>query len=92
MLRGRTRRDANEAAILDSFKRAGWAVLKINEPGAPDAVVFKHFHYEGWRCFLVEVKVPKGKLRPKQVKFHSEWSGPEIRIVRTIEDVIEMVR
>lgn len=88
MLRGRTRRDANEAAILDSFRRAGWSVLKINEPGAPDAVVFnpRGFGYP------IEIKVIKGKLRPKQEKFHESWTGPPVRIVRTIEDVIEMVR
>jgi len=88
MLRGRTRRDANEAAILDSFRRAGWAVLKINEPGAPDAVVFSQHGFP----YLIEIKMPKGKLRESQKKFQAKWTGPQIHVVRTIEDVIEMVR
>ena len=56
--------------------------------GAPDAVVFSP---QGF-AVPIEIKTPKGKLRARQVVFHQGWRGPEIRIVRTIEDVIEMVR
>ena len=85
MLRGRTRRDANEAAILDSFRRAGWAVLKINEPGAPDAVVFRR-HLSGWWLpYLIEHNACQHEYRRKdeerltEIVVHSWASDNECR-------------
>ena len=38
----------------------------------------------------MEVKKPKGKLTPEQVKFHENWKC-EIHIVRTAEEAIEIL-
>jgi hypothetical protein len=38
----------------------------------------------------MEVKKPKGKLTPDQIKFHESWKG-DIHIVRTAEEAIEIL-
>jgi Holliday junction resolvase-like predicted endonuclease len=86
MLRGRTRRDVNEPLIIDYFESAGCAVLKVNESGKPDLVVFKGAH-----VWLVEVKQRRGKLRAQQVAFQAHWRGPQVQIVRSVEDAAKLL-
>lgn len=81
------RRDQNEAVLFRAFRAAGCAVLPISAPGAPDAVIF----LPTGKGLLVEVKSARGKLRPEQIRWQATWRGPEIHIVRTIDDVLRLV-
>jgi hypothetical protein len=75
--------DSNQAEIVAALRQAGRYVMLIN--GVVDLLV----SYQG-KMFLLEIKTKKGKLRPSQEKLLKEWKGPEIHIVRTIEEALEV--
>ena len=80
--------DANHKEICAEFRKAGFSVIDLSQVGksVPDILVAK------WdKNILVEIKTPKGKLDPGQIKFMEEWKGIS-RVVRTVEDVIELDR
>lgn len=79
------KRDQNESLIFAAFRAAGCSILPISAAGAPDAVVFCH-----GRTLLVEVKARTGRLSEPQKKFHKDWQGPEIHIVRTVDDALKL--
>ena len=63
------RRDANEPEIVALFEAAGWSVYRLSKP--LDLLVSTT---QGV-TFLVEVKTPKGKLKPSQADFIRTWPG-----------------
>ena len=81
------KRDANEAVLFRAFKAAGCAVLPISAPGAPDAVIFT----PAGKGLLVECKALRGTLSEPQKRFHASWRGPEIHVVRSIDDVLRLI-
>ncbi len=87
-MRGYARTDTNHKEIVAAFRSLGATVLdtSVLGRGAPDLCV----GYAGFSV-LVEVKHGNGALTEDQVKFHGSWKG-DIRIVRTVDDVIGMLR
>ncbi len=76
----RRRRDAVEASIVQALRCAGWEILFISGPGAPDLLGYKR---GVWLPF--EVKSPKGKLTPAQVRRQAVAPCP---IVSSIEEAL----
>ena len=81
----RAKRDQSEKAIVDYFRKTGWSVLRISEPGAPDLCIGR-MTKAGGICLLVEVKTGSAKLRALQKKFASEWLGHPPYVIRTVEE------
>lgn len=69
--------DGNHSAIVDMYRDGGCSVTSLAGlgRGVPDLLV-------GFRgqLALVEVKTPKGKLRPLQEEFGKVWP---VRVVRS---------
>lgn len=75
------RRDANEKDIVAELEARGFSVERMDKP--VDLLIGKH-----GQTWIAEVKMPKGKLRPGQVKFYERWRGNEL-ILRSVEDAAE---
>jgi len=77
--------DGNHTAIVSALREAGASVLSLAAlgRGVPDLLVCG----PDW-CRLVEVKMPKGKPTPDQVRFSAAWGGPPVVTVRTVEDAL----
>ncbi len=69
------RSDANQLEIMDALRKAGATVHDTHGVGwgFPDIVV----GYLGLN-FLMEIKVPGGKLDNKQRAWHSKWRGQAV--------------
>jgi hypothetical protein len=82
-----TRRDANEPELVAAAEALGatWQPLSIR--GGPDGMIGVL-----GRVAFVENKVGKGKLRETQRKWHSWWKGPEVHVIRTVEDMVDLVQ
>ena len=79
------KRDHNELEIVNALRAIGASVAHLSSKGIPDLLVsFRN------KLYLMEVKKPKGKLTPDQIKFHKSWKG-EIYIVRTVQEAIEIL-
>lgn len=76
--------DANQREIIAALEAGGCSVKPIGKP--VDLAVGKN-----GRTYLVEVKRPKGKLEPSQVKFFAEWKGHAV-ILRSLDDVQQFLR
>jgi hypothetical protein len=81
-----SKRDANEPAIIDAFRRCGASVTRLSFPGGPDLLV----GYQR-QTFLVEVKSTKGKLTESQVLWVDSWRGGDVVIVRTPDDALRLL-
>lgn len=70
--------DGNQSEIVDAYRAHGYLVKStamVGE-GFPDLIVWRSDH--GY--LLIEVKMPKGKLRKKQISFQDKgWPVTEIR-------------
>jgi Holliday junction resolvase len=79
--------DANQKSIVDALRAAGISVQSTATigKGFPDLIAAK-----GDQCWLIEVKMPTGKLTPDQQRFLSEWKGT-VHIARTVEDALQIV-
>lgn len=60
-------RDANERGIIDALEHAGALVIQTDKP--LDLIVGY-----GRQWFLMEIKVPGGKLTPAQDEFFEAWA------------------
>jgi len=72
--------DANQPSIVEALRKCGATVKIITHvgEGTPDLLVgFRR------RTFLLEVKTEEGELRESQVKWHREWRGLPVDVVRT---------
>jgi Holliday junction resolvase len=79
------KRDDNEVEIVNALRAIGASVAHLSSKGIPDLLVcFRN------KLYLMEVKKPKGKLTPDQIKFHENWNG-DIYIVRTAQEAIEIL-
>ena len=74
----KNKRDGNEADIVDELRAHGFSVYPLDQP--LDLIA----GYMG-RNYLIEVKMPKGKLTPAQVEFLDEWRG-SANIIRSAEE------
>lgn len=76
------RRDANEAGIVKALVDVGCSVLQVD---AVDLVV----GFRG-RSYLLEVKTPRGELKPSQERIRAEWRG-QYAVVRSVEQALAIV-
>jgi Holliday junction resolvase len=84
----RKRRDANHKPIVEALKACGWAILDTSQcgDGAPDLIIAR-----AGRVIAVEVKAPKGTLKPGQVAWLAAWPG-EHAVIRSIADVLAVTQ
>jgi hypothetical protein len=92
MTRFARRVDANHSEIVEAYERLGVAVVdlsrvaELTKPGLPDLLCSLHGH-----TFLSETKTDAGKLSDAQLHFAELWKG-QIHVVRTVDDVIAVVK
>lgn len=77
------RSDNNEREIVEALKGVGASVEKIGRP--LDLLV-------GWRgkTLLVEIKQPKGAIRPSQKAFMDGWRG-QVAVIRSIDEALALL-
>lgn len=89
------RRDANHAEIRDGLEALGHVVLDLASVGSgiSDLAVLPLGAKTGRWVFL-EVKVPKGKLRPNQVEWRlrMESRGVKVATVVTLTEALEAIK
>ena len=84
--------DANQREIVEALRGLGCDVVDVHwlgqhVPGFPDLIV----GHRG-RSWLVEVKTAAGKLTPDECVFWSlHHETLPLRVVRTIEDCVQMI-
>ena len=81
--------DANQAEIVSALRAAGAVVVWVKgvvQPGIPDLLV----GFKG-RTYLLEVKGPRGRLKPEQVKFREDWTGDVAVTVTTVAEALAVV-
>lgn len=81
--------DKNQKPIVRALRKLGAKVVVITgtgEAGAPDLFV-------GWagETFAMETKQRTGKLSDGQVKFHGEWKGGPLTVVRSVADAVSAI-
>lgn len=86
--RGRGRRDGNHSAVVTALLRSGCTVLDLGDvgEGCPDLLV----GLQGMN-FLIEVKMPNGKLTPDQVGWAKVWRGQAV-VVRSPDEAIRFIQ
>lgn len=77
------KRDQNEPEIVQALQTVGAEVYRLNTP-ADLLVGFRGANY------LIEVKMPKGKLTPDQIKFQQTWTG-QYAVVRTADEALRVI-
>ena len=77
------RRDANEPEIFDALTAAGFKPHRIGCPG--DLLVWNP---DTRHWITLEIKVPGGRLTPKQKQYREENPDIDIPIVDNTEDAI----
>lgn len=86
----RSKPDENTSRIVDALRKVGAVVWFIQgahgQAGVPDLLV----GYRG-RTYLMEVKMPKGKVSDAQTRFFETWQGATAAIVRDEKDALETV-
>jgi len=84
--RGRT--DANQTEIVAFLRAAGASVFVSSDVGRgfPDLVVGHRGH-----TYLIEVKVPGGRIRDSQSAFALSWRGSPVCVVRNVQDCFDVL-
>jgi len=82
----KTRTDHNQAAIVNTFRKAGCLVVDLHEVGGgcPDLLICTR-----GKVALVEVKSKRGTFTPAQIEFHQ--AGWPVKVVRSCMDAVELV-
>jgi len=82
------RTDANQAEIVKTLRQAGADVYDLSKvgKGIPDLLVT--FNGE---TILMEVKMPKGKFTPDQLKFIANWKGGPLSRVDSPESALRVI-
>ena len=80
--------DANHAEIVLAARKLGFLVQSLAPlgRGCPDLLLY---HARTRRLLLVEVKTPKGRIRPLQADFAALWP---VSVVRDIDDLLALVK
>ena len=83
----RARVDQNHGEVVEALRAAGAVVTSTASigNGFPDLIAAK-----GERVWMIEVKGPKGKLTPDQVKFIEGWPGV-VHIIRSKDEALTLV-
>lgn len=77
------RRDANEPEIVNALEKLGADVFRLDAPA--DLLVGLRGQW-----YLMEVKMPKGRLTVKQKRVHAT-TRTQIPIVQNIEEALQVV-
>jgi hypothetical protein len=79
--------DANQGQIVDALRAIGVSVQSLASigKGCPDLIAAK-----GDKCWVIEVKGPKGSLTPDQEKWIGNWRGV-VHIIRTVDEALKLV-
>lgn len=85
-----TQQDRNANEIVSALREAGCVVRFIEFAhgiaGCPDVLVGR-----AGSTFLLEIKAKRGRLSDEQVKFHADWRGGTLAVVRSVEDALRAV-
>jgi hypothetical protein len=85
-----TKSDANANEIVSALRSAGATVRFISFDfglaGCPDALV----GFLG-ATYLLELKIKRGRLSEAQKKFHAEWQGAPIHVVRSVAEAFQAI-
>lgn len=86
-MRWRARTDQNQAEIVKGLLQAGCSVQSLHRVGAgvTDLLVGR-----AGRNYIIEVKVPGGKLNKLQVAWHQNWRGQKA-VAHSLEDCMRIV-
>ena len=85
-MRTDAKRDANEMGIIKGLRSHGCKVQQVFQgKGVPDLLVWTPFLM---RFVLLEVKMPKQKLRPEQVAWFAEWDGAHVYKIESLEEAM----
>lgn len=79
--------DGNQPRAVELLEARGWSVKSLAAvgDGCPDLLVGAM-----GLNILIEMKMPKGKLRPKQELFKARWKGQYAK-AESPEDAVKMV-
>ncbi len=80
------RRDANEPEIVKELESHGYVTHRIGNPG--DLLIWNH-ETRHWVC--LEVKMPEGRLTPKQRDYRRDNPDIDIPIVETPAEALREV-
>lgn len=80
-------RDLREPQIIDALEEAGATVQQLSAKGVPDLLV----GYLG-QTHLIEVKTDNATLNEDQEKWHREWKGEPVQVVRNEAQAKKWVR
>lgn len=85
MTRWAAKTDSAHAEIRDGLRQLGYEVWDCSRygDGFPDLLV-KH----GDNLVLLEIKSEYGKLKPLEKKFHAQFIGAQVYIVKSLEDAM----
>lgn len=72
------RRDVNEAGIIAALRSIGLIVLPLSGSGVPDLLVYSP---QERRWLPIEVKVARGKLKPRQEALMANAPYPVVRSI-----------
>lgn len=84
----RHRADKNQQKIIDELRELGVSVLVLSQVGGgcPDLLI----GFRG-KNYLIEVKTPVGKLRPKQTEFIFNWHGRPVLVARSLDEILGFI-
>jgi hypothetical protein len=87
-MRRAARIDGNHVEVVSALRKIGCSVASLAAvgKGVPDLLVA--FHGVN---YLIEVKVPGGKLTPDQERFFGEWKGQRTVVLGAQEAVNYMI-
>jgi hypothetical protein len=83
-VRLRAKRDVSEKLIVDALRKCGWSVEYLSLPDGPDLLCGR----DGVN-HLIEVKTGNKKLKLGQAKWHREWNGAPVQVLRDVAAAIE---
>lgn len=82
--------DANANQIVSALRAVGAKVNFIEFAyglsGCPDILVA-----HAGKTVLMEIKVKGGRLSEAQKKFHAEWNGGPLVVVRTVDEALAAI-
>ena len=84
------KKDANQNEIVAALGKVGASVIDASAIGGgfPDLIVGR-----AGKTYLIEVKNPKtkGKLNALQKRWHKDWRGSPVQVVRTVDEALEAI-
>ena len=81
--------DLNQREIVKALRGLQCQVVLMHTVGGgfPDLIACRR-----GVAYFIEVKGSRGKLNAAQRTFHEQWRGPAIHIVRSVDDVVEVLK